>query len=480
MSDFTIRTANTNLTGKAFRVGTLPPRSGNDGYVLNEIGSVPAFRLAKDTDFFGGLRVVTDATARDAIVANKKTAEMWVNVQSDGRTYRWTGSAWVEKVFGMASIPDPLELAEFRVKPAATVVMAWLEDDTFASGKPLFTTDSGGTFFDADGSRDGIIQLKSREVQFHGSAGAEKGLILDGDSAFTVQAGPGAELVLKSREADSASAVAVRLISETALVTSGAKLVTFENSTTEKLYIDKDGLLHFPFTGNPSEQGMWFPSPGGVDDQQFLGRSANVTLSRSTAGFSIQTVSGTDGTLFVGVIHNNIFRPRASSGIMVFRRGTAGFPGTEDIIANFTSGSGAVPTIDRHSFRVKSNGAEVPFSNLSDVSNQIFNSYLLRFGASYWNGSSATDRKFEVIHEMLSTVPSSRLNFDLDGTTVAEVWDDGSVRLNTNGGTKPTASATHRGKLFVEQGAGGVTDRYFVCLKSAADAFSWVEVANGG
>lgn len=380
---------------------------------------------------------------------------------------------------GMSSIPDPLELGEYRVKPGATVIMSWLEDDTFVSGKPLFTTDSGGIFFDADGSRNGILQIEPRLLRFHGSGGAEKGLIQDSDSSFTIQSGPGAELIIKSRETDSASAVAIRLISETALVTAGAKFITVENGTTLKRYTDKDGLFHFPFTGNPSEQGMWFPKNNGTNDSQFLGRSGDILLAR-TDGLVIETKSGTNGRLFSGIISNDLYGPRLNTGIMRFNGGILGVPGDENEIASFTTGSGSLPTIDRRVLRIKKNGIEVPFSNMSDVSNQIFDSFLIRLTASYWNGSSGTDRKFELVHEMLSTTPSSRLDFKLDGTTVAEVWDDGSVRLNTNGGTKPTAAAAHRGKLFVEQGGAGVTDRYFVCLKSAADTYSWVEVVNGG
>lgn len=55
----------------------------------------------------------------------------------------------------------------------------------------------------------------------------------------------------------------------------------------------------------------------------------------------------------------------------------------------------------------------------------------------------------------------------------------GGVILNT-AGARPTAGVNYRGMLFVTQGAGGVTDTISVCLKSAANTYSWVAIITGG
>jgi hypothetical protein len=54
----------------------------------------------------------------------------------------------------------------------------------------------------------------------------------------------------------------------------------------------------------------------------------------------------------------------------------------------------------------------------------------------------------------------------------------GGVILST-AGAKPAAGASYRGMLFVVQGAGGVADKLQVCLKSAADTYSWVDIVTG-
>lgn len=55
----------------------------------------------------------------------------------------------------------------------------------------------------------------------------------------------------------------------------------------------------------------------------------------------------------------------------------------------------------------------------------------------------------------------------------------GGVILAT-AGARPAAGVNYRGMLFVTQGAGGVTDTISVCLKAAADTYSWVAITTGG
>jgi hypothetical protein len=56
---------------------------------------------------------------------------------------------------------------------------------------------------------------------------------------------------------------------------------------------------------------------------------------------------------------------------------------------------------------------------------------------------------------------------------------NGGMRLNTTL-TKPTCSDGQRGTFWYNQSAAGDTDIIFACMKSAADAYAWKEVANGG
>lgn len=44
----------------------------------------------------------------------------------------------------------------------------------------------------------------------------------------------------------------------------------------------------------------------------------------------------------------------------------------------------------------------------------------------------------------------------------------------------PSPSATYRGQFRVKRGTSGNRDRVYVCLKSDAGVYSWVEIANGG
>jgi hypothetical protein len=43
----------------------------------------------------------------------------------------------------------------------------------------------------------------------------------------------------------------------------------------------------------------------------------------------------------------------------------------------------------------------------------------------------------------------------------------------------PTASETYRGVMVRVEGGSGVADKLYVCMKSASDAYSWVQVASG-
>ncbi len=65
--------------------------------------------------------------------------------------------------------------------------------------------------------------------------------------------------------------------------------------------------------------------------------------------------------------------------------------------------------------------------------------------------------------------------------TAAKLFQDGwfSRYLRIGSVSLPAASATHRGKMVRVAGAAGVADLLYCCMKSAADTYSWVQIAIG-
>lgn len=44
---------------------------------------------------------------------------------------------------------------------------------------------------------------------------------------------------------------------------------------------------------------------------------------------------------------------------------------------------------------------------------------------------------------------------------------------------KPTAAAKYRGIMYITEAASGAADTIEICLKSATDTYSWVNIATG-
>jgi len=85
---------------------------------------------------------------------------------------------------------------------------------------------------------------------------------------------------------------------------------------------------------------------------------------------------------------------------------------------------------------------------------------------------------------------------DLTKTTILENWDKGQVGVGRSFGADdslavndyltvgdvsalPTPSETYRGRIICVLGGAGVADTFYMCLKSAADTYSWVAIATG-
>ncbi len=54
----------------------------------------------------------------------------------------------------------------------------------------------------------------------------------------------------------------------------------------------------------------------------------------------------------------------------------------------------------------------------------------------------------------------------------------GGLRINTTT-AKPTCDTTQRGTAWLQQGAGGVADLMYFCMKTTADTYQWVQLGIG-
>jgi len=60
------------------------------------------------------------------------------------------------------------------------------------------------------------------------------------------------------------------------------------------------------------------------------------------------------------------------------------------------------------------------------------------------------------------------------------IIEDRFLRIGKDSdGTLPTASADYRGKMIRVEGGAGVADKLYICMKTAADTYSWIQVASG-
>lgn len=91
-----------------------------------------------------------------------------------------------------------------------------------------------------------------------------------------------------------------------------------------------------------------------------------------------------------------------------------------------------------------------------------------------------------------STIQTRKINL---GRVVMTGWDGSATKQSfgvksyttpavvlpyfIDQGSGPAASSTYRGHLLYTEGAGGVADTLKMCLKSAADTYSWVVIATG-
>ena len=72
-----------------------------------------------------------------------------------------------------------------------------------------------------------------------------------------------------------------------------------------------------------------------------------------------------------------------------------------------------------------------------------------------------------------------------DGTSVgigtnpqnATLDVNGNIRVRGTVSTLPAAAAAYRGVIYLLLGGGGVADKLYICMKTSADGYSWVQIA---
>jgi hypothetical protein len=108
-----------------------------------------------------------------------------------------------------------------------------LPNGTAAAPSITFTSDATKGIY-SSGSGELGFSIGGLQIGYIASSGLYFPLLISNETTT---------LSLYGRPADGASAVGVAINANTALSTSGAKIASFQNATTEKAYVDKDGAF---------------------------------------------------------------------------------------------------------------------------------------------------------------------------------------------------------------------------------------------
>lgn len=111
---------------------------------------------------------------------------------------------------------------------------------------------------------------------------------------------------------------------------------------------------------------------------------------------------------------------------------------------------------------------------------QFFNNYPVLLTSKDASDGAAT--AFVMNNEnTLTTTGDDLVVVRNNGTDTFAVDKDGMLRFGIgNTGAAPTCSSAYRNKIWVVEGGAGVTDTVTICLKAAADTYSWVPLVTGG
>jgi hypothetical protein len=156
-----------------------------------------------------------------------------------------------------------------------------------------------------------------------------------------IQSNTSVTLQLVGRVVTGSSAIGVTINNGNSLTTAGAKLVSFQNATVEKLYIDKDGFLHGVGT------------TGGV----------NVVIdtnSTFTGSGKLLSVRNTGGDVFTvdagGFVTANEYRPNSATSTVTLAGTVAAGTTTGSVILNTTT---ALTTSGAKIVSIRNAGTEV-------------------------------------------------------------------------------------------------------------------------
>ena len=119
----------------------------------------------------------------------------------------------------------------------------------------------------------------------------------------------------------------------------------------------------------------------------------------------------------------------------------------------------------------------------SSAANQT-SSYCCYFGAN--SKASADGVTYETVLGY-NAEGSGSYTVTLGASSNTDVFANGNLKAVSGGvtpneggaGTRPAASVSVRGMLWVTQNGAGVADTVEICLKSSADTYSWVTIATG-
>lgn len=96
------------------------------------------------------------------------------------------------------------------------------------------------------------------------------------------------------------------------------------------------------------------------------------------------------------------------------------------------------------------------------------------WGHSATAAATATDEWWSLTHDVTNTVMTS-------GDGAIQLVPDSTFGIDVQTtGAKVACSATTRGQLFLEEGAADATDTLYMCMKAAANTYSWISITTGG
>jgi hypothetical protein len=101
----------------------------------------------------------------------------------------------------------------------------------------------------------------------------------------------------------------------------------------------------------------------------------------------------------------------------------------------------------------------------------------LTFGSSNDTTSSRRIRIYRILATAIGSSGKAWLNTAEGGTVYGDINTTGYLQLGGNVASLPPASSLYRGKTIRIEGASGVADSVYTCIKLADDTYDWVQLA---